>query len=613
MAADDPHDLEATIAALDRQGLLARVAAAVDPRHELAGIAGAIAGRRAVLFEHVAGKRWPVLAGLYRGRALVGTVLDRAEADLPRFIADALRASAPGAVTAADAPARAVTESAVDLALLPAPTHALDDAAPALDGAVFILRDPLSGVRAIGLVPAAIAGAETLTIDVSPGSTIAAALAGARSLDRSLWLTLNGGAGAALPMAAIAAGYPLAADPLGVAGALAGATFRLAEGMESDVEIAANAMWALECEAIPAAPAAAGPEAGGFVQTLQVRRVHRRARPVFHAISSAFELPWLRALVAEAVLIALLPQQIAGIAAVRCGPAGGALHAVVALTPDAAARARQTIIAAFAAVPDLNRITIVDDDIDPDCAEAVAWAMAARFDPRRDAMVVDLGAAGGRIGYDATRPSGAGAPGLRARPPRHRMLAAADYGLDLPAAASAIVHPATPQGIAIVPAPSAGLQASAPPPARSATTIAAASVDVGASASPAAPPAATADWNETRWLERELESMRKTAPSIPEARTATRAPVAERNDAAPPIVPAAPVPPPQTPAASARDWDENRWWRDAMEEMKREAPATQKPPASPPAATGRPSAPTQAPNAPAEDEDGSFFRDAGPA
>ena len=65
MAATRIADLAAIIDALESKGRLARVKSEVDPRHELAGIAHALAGgSRAVLFESVKGHRWPVLAGL---------------------------------------------------------------------------------------------------------------------------------------------------------------------------------------------------------------------------------------------------------------------------------------------------------------------------------------------------------------------------------------------------------------------------------------------------------------------------------------------------------------------------------------------------------------------
>jgi UbiD family decarboxylase len=64
------------------------------------------------------------------------------------------------------------------------------------------------------------------------------------------------------------------------------------------------------------------------------------------------------------------------------------LHAVVALKSPRAGQARNAGMAALGAHPSLKRVVVVDDDIDPENAENVEWAIATRVRPAEDVIVV---------------------------------------------------------------------------------------------------------------------------------------------------------------------------------------------------------------------------------
>src|SRR5918994_373555 len=128
MAGTQLHDLAAIIEDLDAKGRLARVRTEVDPRHELAGIAAQLeGGPRAVLFEKVKGHRWPVLAGLYWNRGLLGALLQKEERALPQFVARCITQGQREPIDPAvikTGPVLEVTEPDVDLGKIPVPVHA---------------------------------------------------------------------------------------------------------------------------------------------------------------------------------------------------------------------------------------------------------------------------------------------------------------------------------------------------------------------------------------------------------------------------------------------------------------------------------------------------------
>lgn len=94
---------------------------------------------------------------------------------------------------------------------------------------------------------------------------------------------------------------------------------------------------------------------------------------------------------------------------------GSWLHAVVQIRKRTDGDGKNAIIAALAAHPSLKRVVVVDEDIDPTDPVDVEWAIATRFQPDKD-MVLVPGAKGSSLdpsainsitckwGLDATKP-----------------------------------------------------------------------------------------------------------------------------------------------------------------------------------------------------------------
>jgi len=598
MAGNSLHDLGAIIGELETSGRLARVRSDVDLRHELAGLAATLeGGPRAVLFERVRGQRWPVLAGLYGGRGLVASLLGQEEKSLATFLAARVAAwqRAPGQPTVTkQGPVLEATAPDVDLGKIPIPVHALKDAGPCLTAAVAIAKDPESGARHASMPRCQVVNRDTLHIDADAGGAFATYLERAKRMGRSLWLTLNIGAGPALQLAALApaSAAESGGDALGLAGEIAGIPLALVPGMESDVEMAADAMWALECEIVPGEFAPTGPfgaGAGSYTTAEQrpvahVRRMHGRAAPVFHTILSGAETRTCAGLIGEASVLAQLQRLVPGVRDVHFTPGGAGLyHAVVQIEQQRAGWPKQAILAAFAAYPPLKMVTVVDDDVDIRNARDVEWAMAARLDPAAGIVTIAKAFGGCKVGFDATQPFPKRAEYERVAFKAVALEAYEIVGADAMGAARAVAVSAA----ADVAAPRLPVAAAADP-------------------APARPGRPSSDYDTDRIWQRELAEW-KTGP-VGEA-----------------------APAPAAKAAATTDWDENRWWKRELEELKREregrkpAPAARsaKPaPARPPAPTrpapaARPAEPRRmeaqaAESRAGDDDDGGFFR-GGPA
>jgi 2,5-furandicarboxylate decarboxylase 1 len=192
----------------------------------------------------------------------------------------------------------------------------------------------------------------------------------------------------------------------------------------ADVECAADAQWALECEIRPGEVATEGPFAevtGLYARVAQrpvvrVTAVHHRANPIFHTILSGREVWNSVGLLGEANVLATVSRQVPGVTDVYFAHGGaGFYEAVVSIDQRRPGMAKQAILATFAAFPPLKIVKAVDDDVDIRDAEDVNWAMAQRMDAATGVLTVPnvaghelnptfRGGTGTKIGFDATRP-----------------------------------------------------------------------------------------------------------------------------------------------------------------------------------------------------------------
>ncbi len=430
MAATHIHDLALIVEDLERSGRLARVSSSVDLQHDLAGLAAELeSGPRAVLFENIAGHEWPVLTGLYWSRELLADLLRREERTLPQYVSDCIRQwqQAPvDPVVVPSGPVLDVTEPDVDLAGMPIPIHAQKDGGPYFDAAVVIAKDPETGVRNASIQRFQVVANDRMHVNIDAGRHLELYLEKAEAKGETLTFTLNCGVGPGLHFAAAAPAEaaPADADELGIASAFHGAPLELVKASNGHDDMVAHAMWALECEMVPGEVADEGPfaEVTGYYATVaprpvvHVRKIHRRAEPVFQTILSGVEVWNSVGLLGEANILQLLQKQVPGVTDVYMSHGGGGFyHCIVQLAQKRQGWSKQAILAAFSAFPPLKMVTVVDDDVDLRSAQDVEWAMATRLEPTKGIVTIDESFGHGlnpsfpdylgpKVGFDATKP-----------------------------------------------------------------------------------------------------------------------------------------------------------------------------------------------------------------
>lgn len=393
-------DLGACLDALEAAGNLIRVRSEVDPRFELAGIARKLEGTKPVIFERVKGHVYPVLAGLLWNRAVVATLFGVAKERVPFRIAEAVgnwqknKAALPSGMLEA-APANEVVENEIDLSMLPLPVHALKDGGPYLDSSIVIARHPETGGINASIHRMQMTRKDRLTFLIDPGRHLGEYVAIAEKRGETLPVTINNGVGLA-PW--IVASLPRLGDgkPT-VANHLAGQPIHWMKAQTLDVPAYADAQFVIEAEILPGVREWEGPfaEVTGYYggrdkrYVMKVKKITRRRKPVFHTVLSGQEVWNAVGFTAEAAIFGAVHGRIPEVKAVFLPPGGcGFYQAVIQVANTRPDIGKDVISETFKAFRSLQRVVVVDTDVNLYDAVDVDWAITTRFNPDTDLVIL---------------------------------------------------------------------------------------------------------------------------------------------------------------------------------------------------------------------------------
>lgn len=399
-AAQRLADLGACIEYLEQTGNLVRVRSEVDARYELAGIARRFEGGKCVLFERIKGSAYPVLVGLLWNRAIVGSLFGIPKEEVPFAIAGAIgpwqkdRQAYPAPLLE-QAPANEVIEPDIDLYRLPIPVHALRDGGPYLDSSVVVACNPETGAPNISVHRMMVTGKDRLTFLIDPGRHLGQYVEIAEKRNEPLPVTINIGIGLA-PW--IASTLPRLGDwKYAIAHHLVGRPIDLMKAQTVNVPAYADAQFVIEAEILPGVRETEAPfaEVTGYYGeqdlrwVMRVKAITRRRNPVFHTILSGMEVWNAVGFTAEAAIYHAVKAKIPEITAVFLPPGGcGFYQAVVQVENTRPDIGKDVIRETFQAFRSLQRVVVVDTDVDIYDPVDVEWAITTRFDAETNLVVL---------------------------------------------------------------------------------------------------------------------------------------------------------------------------------------------------------------------------------
>lgn len=421
-------DLKYNISKLEAEGRLIRVKSAVDPVHELAGICKKLEGGKAVLFENIKGHQWPIFTGLWWNRDNIASLFDTTADELPFVFGRAVAAfnQQPIAPIVVDNPAcQQVFMAEPNLYDIPTPTLALLDGGPYYSNAVFIAKDPDTGVRNTSIHRIQVVGKDQAAILMDVGRHLRDYYERMEQRNLPLEVTVNIGVDPSVYVAAItpAGAAPIDTDELGVAAALRGGKpVELSKSRTVGVEGIANAQLVIEAELLPHVRVSEGPfgEVSGYYAlkderwSLRVKAISHQQDPIIHSLHPGVEVWNSVGLTAEANIFQTVSRQIPGLKKVYLSPGGcGFYGAIIQIDAPRKGMGKNAILSTFAAFPPLNMVVAVNSDVNIKDPDDVFRAMATRCVPDEDIIIIpkcfghELNPAtdkgfGAKMGFDCT-------------------------------------------------------------------------------------------------------------------------------------------------------------------------------------------------------------------
>ena len=386
---------------LDGAGRLVKVTQPLALLDDVAGAMKALDGGPALLFENAGGHEMAVLGNFLSCDDNCQTALGLDRAGMRAVMQRALDEPIPP-VRVAGGPAQeiVVDGAGVDLGRqLPVLRHTPEDSGRFITAGVILVRDPATGVHNASFHRLQLLDERHTGLKLDYGRHLRLACERASERGESLPIAVCLGTDVALTYAGAYMGsqMPPDADERAAAGGLRGAPLELIDCVSQPLAVPAETEIVLEGLIHPERMVHEGPFAefvgylsdSGPSPVFEVTAMTMRRDPVYHAISGAGrETIILRKHVLEAGALRAVRSAVPIVTDVEL-TAGGLyrFHLVVQVAKRSGrdeGLQRNAMLAAFAALKDLDQVIVVDDDIDITDPHDVEYAVATRVEASRD-------------------------------------------------------------------------------------------------------------------------------------------------------------------------------------------------------------------------------------
>jgi 2,5-furandicarboxylate decarboxylase 1 len=394
-------DLRSYLTALEQAGELSRVRVPVSLEQEIGAIClrNLRSGGPGLLFERPGGGAMPLAVDLLASRRRYALALgiepDQLAAEWNRRTSKPL---APVVVERGECQQNIIVGKDVDLSKLPAPIWNELDGGPYLTLSCHVTKDPSTKTRNVGLYRNQVHDRQTLGILAGPYTHLN--LQRQKVPNEPFPVALVLGPDPTVVMTAPAP-LPFGTDELAIAGALREKPLDLVPCITIPLEVPASAEIVIEGEIPPDVLREEGPfgeftgHYGGHKApraVINVTAITHRDNPILQATYEGMqpnESGFLTGIPREAEII----RQIAlpGIKKVHVSvPAGGALHAVVAVEKPYEGFGKYVALAVLGSVAGryVKQVIVVDTDIDPFDPIQVEWAVSTRVQANRDIEIL---------------------------------------------------------------------------------------------------------------------------------------------------------------------------------------------------------------------------------
>ena len=412
----------------------------LDTHHDpidLAGLAERMEGNsKAVLFRAAGPEKAELVGNVMGGRSRIAAAFGVKPNELLKEVQRRLR-NKPEVfeVSRAEAPCQQVVLTGADADVTKLPVHLQHgaDGGPYISATIDYVIDPKSGFTNVGLRRLMLRSEHETGIDLVAPSDL-----------QAIYLA-NVAAGKPTPVSFVLGAHPidhvagvmrLPVDELGIVASLRDAPLAVVKSITNDIRVPADAEYVIEGyldEKGHREPEGPYGEFLGYYGALKrnpvfhLTAITRRRDALFQTATiggrhmSRTDTAMLTAVRAEVVIWQALATAVREpVAVLATASSGGSFNVRVALRQRVPGEAKNAIAACFGALANVKNVFVVDPDIDVSSDEQIDWALATRFQPDRDLVVMSglrtlpldpsltSGRTGAKAGYDLTWPFGSG-------------------------------------------------------------------------------------------------------------------------------------------------------------------------------------------------------------
>jgi UbiD family decarboxylase len=386
---------------LARRGELVTVRRPVSPRHQLAAVTKAVqaAGEQAVLFENVEGSRLPVVSNLFGSHQRLCRLIGAGDRSFCQRWIELVDACIAGRDADMLEPAAASVGSEFRdgrLSDLPAITYHARDAGPYFTSAIFLAREPDSGVPNLSFHRSMYVSDSELRVRLGSTHDLTRYQAKAEARGEALEAALILSCPPEFFLAGCAS-LPYEASELVMAAQITGRKIAMRPCKTIGIDVPASADIVVEGRFLPNVRRPEGPFGefmGSYVEVgdnhvFEVTHVSYRPDAVFHGLlcGSPEDLRPLEAVTAARVY-RHVAAQVRGVIDVCCRP--NVMISIIKIRKTYEGQGKHVILAALGSYLDYNKVVIVvDEDVDIYSLDDVMWAYMTRGRADTRAMILN--------------------------------------------------------------------------------------------------------------------------------------------------------------------------------------------------------------------------------
>ena len=386
-------DLRNYLSVIRKNGDLKIVKTKVSTKYEIAGITAKVDGSTALLFENIAESDFNLVSNLVGTRKRFAQAIGSTEEKIHEKMVSAIkRAKKPKIISNG----KFMENKSRDISIMPIVTHFEKESGPFVTSSIVYVKNPETGEQNSSFHRMMPIDKTHFSIRMVEGRHLHRCFIDAKEHHEDLKIAVTIGVH---PAISIAGAYQAewGKDEMAIANSLLGWKLTLAKLPYTGLHVPSGAEIVMEGKILQDKT---HPE--WMVEMLQTYDHHRsqpifeleslyyRNNPIFHDVLSGFsEHRLLMGMPIESKLNGELKKAFPQTKQVSMTNGGSNwLHAVVQIKKKTDSDPKKIIKKTFESHRSLKQVTVVDEDIDPNNAESVEYAMATRFQADKDLIII---------------------------------------------------------------------------------------------------------------------------------------------------------------------------------------------------------------------------------